>query len=57
MNFGFLFCGFVFLVASMASGRVILIGSNISTLSFEDIDANFGKFKIFLFYCFNQLKL
>lgn len=57
MNFGFLFCGFVFLVASMASGRVILIGSNISTLSFDDIDANFGKFKLFYFYCFNQLKL
>lgn len=52
MNFGFLFCGFVFLVASMASGRVILIGSNISTLSFEDIDANFGKFNFFFILLF-----
>lgn len=42
MNFGVLFCGFLFLVASMASGRVILMGNNISSLSFEDIEANFA---------------
>ena len=43
----FLLICFVSLTASRATGSVILIGNN-RTLSFEDIEANFGELACFL---------
>lgn len=47
------FCCFFSLVGSFAAyGNVVLIGNNV-TLSFEDIEANFGEFSFdFLFFFF-----
>lgn len=38
-------CSFLSLMACVALGNVVLIGNNV-TLSFEDIEANFGEYQL-----------
>ena len=40
-------CNFLSLMACVALGNVVLIGNNV-TLSFDDIEANFGEFQLAL---------
>ena len=40
-------CSFLSLMACVALGNVVLIGNNV-TLSFDDIEANFGEFQFAL---------
>lgn len=40
-----LVCSFLSLMACVALGNVVLIGNN-ETLSFEDIEANFGEYRL-----------
>ena len=54
MNLVLLFCAFLNLMASVAFANVVLIGNNV-TLSFDDIQANFGQFffiYLWLFYLY-----